>query len=428
MKSYKLVLALVATIACINAFAGTDVAFQKVLSRNGNDNISKGDHDNRVFWSAELKGLAGLRTVTPTDTKKHDRMGNDLTLPRANINMDAVVADYAMAHITLPLHQLYSSEVFDHDEGQAFYNRSGIFSAFDGMTYRPYKYVDEAHVTLGNLHKHPAYFRMGLGRVPFGLYDRNEILVNYTTLFTEIQTVFAQVGFMDASGFFGSGYIFRGLSKASDLNTSDKDGEGHKWDNDGNVNINNGGVSLGYCKNNGNNGFKFVADWLYNYAGALNMVRALTAGRDAFGNTSYHNEVMGLHIGFKGHYNQFDYRANFVTAMKKFHKDAFIFAGYAPRVISGEAGVHYKMGQKASRFAVGYQQTLNLKAAAMPDEMMASIINKSMVTAEVTTEVVKNVTAGVHYALEVPYKDARIAGKRMNNIHTVMISLTTKIA
>lgn len=439
MKLLKIALSLAALITCSSMFASTDVAFQEVLDRNANPYIAKGDHDNRIFWSAMLKGIAGMRTSIPdynftTNKDLHKRTASDITLPRANIVMDAVVNDWTMAHIALSFHrfslnnQNLNLNVTDETSGLTHYNRSGIFSAFDGLSYRPYQFVDEAFVTIGNLHRHPAYMRMGLGRVPFGLYERNQILVNYTTLYTEIQTMYAQFGFADASGIFGSAYVFRGLAKSGDLA-----GNGFEWTNDGKVNINNGGASIGFCKHEGNMGFKAVVDWVYNYYGAVNLFRAVTPNATRTGSKVTYSEVMGLHVGVKGHYNQFDFRANYVTALKKFSDKDVMFKGQRPGAFSAEVGMHFKMGHKPSRIALGYQKVLDSKKAAIAvasggTAMLKGIVHEHRMTADITAEVHKNVTAGIHYAHEIPHAKTIAPTSKAKVVHTLMMSLTTKVA
>lgn len=449
MKLAKIALSLAALTACAGAFSGTDVAFQEVLDRNNNPYIAKGDHDNRVFWSAMIKGIAGARTNGPTQSSNKTAMGMDLVLPRANIYMDAVVNDWTMAHIALNFHQIRfdrSSKdalTFDQTQGLAFYTRSGIFTAFDGLSYRPYKFVDEAFVTIGNLHRNPAFFRMGLGNVDFGLYDKNEVLINWTTLFTETQAIFAKLGFMDASGFFGSVYAFRGLSKLGDITHPGAGAGTGVTDlvNDGYPHINNGGVSLGYCMNHGHYGFKMVVDWMYNMLGGVNLFRTLALG--AVGPTQgaisaqpvTEGEAMGMHVGFKGHYNQFDFRGNFVTTLKRIGKNAFILRTKRPMVWSLGAGVHFKMGHKPSRFGIGFQMSHDLKEAANnagvtvnSSGWLAGIVNEMRGHADWTVEVLKNVTFGAHYAYEHAYEDTVNIKKTPRNVHTFLLSLTTKIA
>ncbi|NQY43178.1 MAG: LbtU family siderophore porin, partial [Legionellales bacterium] len=405
MKLSKIV-TLITLISCGSTFANTDMMFQEVMDRNANPYIAKGDHDNRIFWSAEMLGMIGLRTATTRDDTDKNPMGTDIVLPRANIYMDAVVNDWTMAHMALSFHDLIyaltrggtssndkgtignfrQANTFDETTGNAYQTRSGIFSAFDGTSYRPYKIVDEAFVTIGNLHRHPAYFRMGLGRVPFGLYERNQVLINWTTLFTETQAMFAQFGFMDASGFFGAIYAFRGLPQLDDIRrkTNQVTGENDDEENlrDGFPHINNGGASIGYCMNHGHMGFKVVVDWMWNMLGGINIFRTMALGsytntetddtnqNNQIGNTYsvYYKKIMGMHMGFKGHYNQFDFRGNFVMAMNKFNKNEAVLPEKQPMVWSLGTGVHFKMGYRPSRFGIGFQMTNNLKNAAITDD------------------------------------------------------------
>lgn len=432
-------------IACSNAIASTDVAFQEVLDRNANPYIAIGDHDNRIFWSAKLKGIAGVRTNGPVQNSNKTSIAADLTLPRANIFMDAVVNDWTMAHIALSFHQINFSNssknalTFDQTQGLGFYNRSGIFTAFDGLSYRPYKFVDEAYVTIGNLHRNPAYFRMGLGRVDFGLYDRDEILVNWTTLFTETQAVFAKLGFMDASGFFGSVYAFRGLARQSDILATAPNGTGlTDMVNDGYPHINNGGASLGYCMNKGHMGIKVVLDWMYNWHGGVNLFRALAVGTvttQGLAHSVYESEVMAMHFGFKGHFKEFDLRGNFVMPLRKFNNNEFLLRNQQPMIFSVGAGYHFKMGHRPSRFGLGMQMTTNMKdqannlgATPKATGWVAGIINQQRYHADLTVEVLKNVTTGLHYAYEHAYEDTVAQGRTPRNVHTALLSLTTKIA
>lgn len=451
MKLLKSAFTLAALIACSSATAHTDVAFQQVMDRNANEYIAH-NHDNRIFWSALLKGLVGYRSTldlyenTNTNTI-HKRSVSDIVLPRANIFMDAVVNDWVLARVALSFHGNdlglnagnFSKGARPQNAGNTFYTRAGVFTAFDGLTYRPYKIVDEAYVTVGNLHRHPAYARMGLGRVPFGLYDRNKILVPWTTLMSEVQTIYAQLGVSDASGFNAAIYAFRGLAKHDDLNATKSD-----WRNDGYANINNFGATIGYCMNKNHMGISLVVDWVYNYAGALNLVRAVTT--DAYTNPmtsqvspAYRGDVMGMHVGYKAHYNQFDLRANYVTALKKFKSDESstvrtLFEGSKPGAMSVEGGVHFKLGRMPSRFALGYEHTFNMQndltLRAESSSSLVGIMHEHRISAEVTSEVLKNVTVGLHYALEAPYKRTfnATSDKTEDKIHTALFSLTTKVA
>ncbi len=472
MKLSKIVLKIVfmsvTLITCNSIFANTDMMFQEVLDRNANPYIAKGDHDNRIFWSGELLGIVGLRTAVTRDGADKHPTGTDITLPRANLYMDAVVNDWAMAHLALSFHGLSvgtdvegfrDKNTFDETQGNGMYTRAGIFAAFDGLTYRPYRLVDEAYVTLGNLHRHPAYFRMGLGRVPFGLYDRNQILLNWTTLFTETQAMFAQFGIMDASGFFGAVYAFRGLSQLDDIvRVKDSNGDAQSDGvRDGYPHINNGGISLGYCMNHGHTGIKVAVDWMYNIIGGVNVFRTMALGSKVSSESGevakvYFKKIMGIHLGVKGHYNQFDFRTNFMMAMNKFNKNEAILAEKQPMVWSIGSGIHFRMGYRPSRFGIGFQMTNNLKNAAIDKSAaqltvanakgagwLKGIINQWRVHFDWTTEIFKNVTAGVHYAFEEPYKDTLkktatdISNPnketiRPDKVHTAFISLRTKIA
>jgi hypothetical protein len=450
MKSLKIVFALATVIVCSNALANTDMAFQEVLDRNANEYRAKGDHDRRIFFSALLKGLVGLRTATPRDNATNHPIGADITLPRADLYVDAIVNDWTLFHLAVPFNTINVDNdtihyvTFDETQGLGMYNRLGIFTAFDGLAYRPYKMVDEAYITVGNLHRNPMYFRMGVGRVDFGLYEKNEILVNWTTLFTETQAIFAKVGFMDASGFFGSVYVFRGLSKQNDIDrrrqTDDVDEVDQDGLYDGYPHINNGGVSLGYCMNYGYAGIKFAVDWMYNAIGGVNLFRTLTTskttttvGGNRINLNVYNKEVMGFHVGMKGHYNQFDAKLNFVI-LGKFADEETMLPGRRPIVWSAGSGVHFKVGYRPSRFGVGVQMTKNLKDAAnisgntnTATGWMKGIVHQTRFHVDWTTEIFKNVTAGLHYAFEHPYNDTLRGGKQPKKTQTALVSLTARV-
>lgn len=454
MKFIKLVVSLVVAVSVSTFAAHTGYSdrtssaasphvanMQEVLDRNFNPYFAMNDYYTRIKWSGMVQAMAGVSSVNPEYMRFGEKKTvSDIVLPRADIYMDAMITDWASAHVALSmLTNVRAFEGRDH-VGRAISttSTSGVFARDDASSYRRYHRIDEAVITLGDFNRYPVFFRAGLGRIPFGNYKRNVYPVPLVTIMTETQVIYAQTGFVDKSGINGSVYVFTGSRQAA--------ANGYPSDR---VNINNFGLSLGYCTGESHWGMDIVLDYLYNMAGAVNAFHSL-GEFNAFGASSwngYDKVVGGAHGAIKFWYNGYDGNVSYVTALSEFGTMHTLSPNQRPSALHVEAGYSFPIMEMNSRFGAQYQMSFNGRLAgaaisgfvgpagpkpyaAATDKVSATHgIPEFRVQLDYTVDLCKNLVAGVHGVWSRPYTYTEGDNThRPDDVWTGLLSLTARLA
>lgn len=414
---------------------------QELLDRNYNPFFAQHDFFNRVYFSGLIQANAFFSNLNPNAGRFVDRRtSSDIFVNRANLFVDALVNDWVNAHAAF--------NFLDN-------NSLGVYRVNDEAFYRNFGIVDEATVTVGNLQQYPTYLRAGIGYARYGHYKRNAVPMTLTQALTQTQAALVEVGFVDNSGWNGAIYAFHGNSKR---NTS-------------NPTINNFGLQLGYCWHEEQWGLDLTADYMFNIAGAVNALQPQTTGTavvppallGAFvppgflpagvtvgvpvqlaPNALHYDKVVGgVHLGARGHYNEFDGTVQFTTALRKFGALGPVAANQRPAAVLVDVGYNFPLAGLNSRLGVSYQQSFNAQLpgsrAAAPNQAAATAIaggvgtfnNATLglpehrVQGDLTFDVWKNTQVGAHVIWDNPY---RVAGRRPTSSVTGLLSVQAKIA
>jgi len=136
---------------------------------------------------------------------------HEISVADANLYIDAVVNDWASAHIAL-LYQdngkRNSMEHRHHNNYDDQVNSTGI----RGIN------LDEAFIFIGDNSKTPLWARVGRQYVPFGFYDRHPVTKPLTQFLSETRGTAVTLGLAHDSGFSASVYAFSGLGEESNGN------------------------------------------------------------------------------------------------------------------------------------------------------------------------------------------------------------------
>lgn len=338
------------------------------LDRNQSDFFSQCEWNKRIKMSGYLKISGGKavdvlgrgfndaeHNLTFADDFKNDdhtnvESGDDLWLSRAVLNVDAVLNDWAEAHIAA-----------------LYWNDNNIFNNADAMWYNRFhgKFqtqangngnklpIDEANLVIGNFAQSPIFFRLGRQYLDFGWFDKAEQVASLPHMFSQGLHDAVQVGFVDVSGFSGSFSFFSTVDRGDNKNANvtgsqDRPEEG----------INNFVVSLGYALDNGTFSLDAKVDYLrdifgvdyfdgYNGNGILGMTPAGQGNGGAWSRPNGiasgtgwmrpDNNTSMWAVTVKGKFGDFDGIGQYVGASEDLDKDIWTVGGDGTEA-NGQAG------------------------------------------------------------------------------------------
>lgn len=253
---------------------------------------------------------------------------SDITLNNSNVSLDFKPADWVRGHIELT--------------GGDYSNSS--FS------------IDEAYATLGKLQDNGFFLSAGREYAPYGYYgDPHPLTPSLMQSLSQVNATMVDVGFAQPCGFYGSGYLFRGVLKAPSMTGATV--------TNNNANVNNGGLDVGYNWNNNQMGFSLGAGWLYNISDVAAILPDLTR---------YSKNVGGLALHAEGFTGPFDANITYVGALSRYNTTDGIIplvyqgSGAAPKAVGGQVGYGFNTMGHENRVALGYQQSYQASAIGLP--------------------------------------------------------------
>lgn len=479
---------------CLSSQALSETSLANILYHNQSDSITRATANKPIAWSTKVVGVIGGKTAPTSASETELTYATGVTVSRANLYLDTLVNPWVSAHVALSLQDLSAlpngqeslgnAENFSYESSQqpsTVFNvplqmlskQGGLFYVNDSNTFRTYKPLDEAHITVGNLSRHPAYLQMGIGRIDFGCFDKDAVVANWTALFAETQAAFVKLGFIDASGFFGSIYAFNSFPQYSkyafvpeNIREIGVAAGSINLQIDAYYKINNGGATFGYALERGHISLRASAAYMHDLFGSnlfqsmyggIQYRRSYIAGienitsrtisdlasmtyklYDSIQKTAL-DRMSGLHGSLNLSYKQFDMQINAITTVKKIMRNqTVLFVNDThPVIASVDFGMNTKLGSRDIRLAAGAQMTHGLQEAisliftqnqrtASVSNLLHNIINEYKLQGSATIVLAKGLSASLHYIAEIPYKGTLGQGRdqRARVIHKGFLSLT----
>lgn len=241
--------------------------------------------------------------------------------------------------------------------------------------------VSEAFITLGNLDKTPFYASAGQMYVPF-VFDNNIMITDTAVKVlgkTKEQPLI--LGFTGVNGLYGSVYAFNGDSYVSNNHT-----------------INQWGTNLGYVFKGSHDFYTdFGVGFIANMADAEGMQNtpsgSTKSGFMTFGGFSDSEQLKNrvpaadahLFVGIgekpdKHSYNPFAIVAEYVAATTSFDRQDLSFDGHGatPRAIDVQGVHNFKIADKPSYFAIGYDHSWEALGLNLPEQSFFTTFGVSL--------------------------------------------------
>jgi hypothetical protein len=212
-------------------------------------------------------------------------------------------------------------------------------------------YIDEAHVTLGKTEDIPFFLTGGKIFAPFGDYSTNMIQDPLTQTIGEINEAGVIAGFTQ-SGITGTVFSFNGVDQGD-------------ADND---TINGFGASLAYSYESEDVNLATGISWVNSIASSSGISDVLL--RTVDDEIMLTDEVAGLSVYVSGNYGAFSFITEYTTALDSFAVTDLAYGdeGAEPRAWNTELAYTTALFDKATVWAVGYQQTWEAVALELPEQ------------------------------------------------------------
>lgn len=255
-------------------------------------------------------------------------------------------------------------------------------------------FVNKGFLTLGNLNEFPLYLTAGQFYVPFGQYSSFMISSPLTVSVGRTKARAILLGYRAKStdGLYGSVYGFKG-----DSSTQSEAGRINQW-----------GANVAY--DFVGQGFKLTlgTSYINNMADASGMQdNGLGNGFKGFGASSatemLQHRVPGADVQAKLSVGQFVLLGEYLTALNSFDSADLMYnnSGAKPTALNTEVAYIFKIKDKPSSFALGYGQTSEALALALP---------KARYSAALSTALWKNTIASLEYRHDVAYDTHAVGG------------------
>lgn len=233
-------------------------------------------------------------------------------------------------------------------------------------------FVDDAFISVGELHTFPIYATVGQSHIPFGLYSTSMVSAPLTQSLARTKARYFALGYSNPTpeGLYGSIYTFRGESATA--TPSDR--------------INQGGINIGYKYHNDQIVAHAGGGLIANIADSEGMQAngGSDAGFTGFGASSANEELAHLVPAADVHASvgcgPFRVGAEYITALRDFDAGDMTFndQGARPQALSIEGSYSFQAYQKPSSFAIGYQQTKEALALLLPEHRLLATVNTSI--------------------------------------------------
>ncbi len=272
-------------------------------------------------------------------------------------------------------------------------------------------FVNKAFLTLGNLNQLPVYLTAGQFQVPFGQYSSFMVSSPLTVSVGRTKARALLLGYhpKEDKGLYGSLFTFKG-----DSSTASNSGRVNQWG----ANVAYDFVGQGYK-------FTLGSSYINNMADAAGMQsNGLSGGFTGFGANSnteiLQNRVPGVDVQGKLTVGSMVFLGEYLTATRSFNMADMTYnnQGAKPSAMNLEAAYLFNIAGKPSSFALGYGQTGEALALALPKQRYSAVWNYSYW---------KNTIASLEYRHEIAYGAGDIAsGKNIAMNYTNMPMLGNK--
>lgn len=228
-------------------------------------------------------------------------------------------------------------------------------------------FVDKSFITLGNQRLIPAYFTAGQYYVPFGRYSSNMISSPLTQIIGRSKARAVLLGYhpIEDHGLFGAIYGFR-----SDSGPSHGQGGVNIAYNFAHEDLISGEIGAGYISTMADaNGIQSNGSGV-NFMG----LNATAATENIFNRVPAADLYANFDIG------RFSWVNEYISAVRGFSDYAVTFNGNGaqPRAFNTELAYHFKIYSKPTSIAIGYAQTSQSFAFALPRRRYSAVINSNL--------------------------------------------------
>lgn len=316
-----------------------------------------------------------------------------ITLPTANLNIDANLGPWASAHVALVYTAGSSPAV------RTFRKVNRINNNFD---------VQDAYATIANFSKSPFFIRAGQQFLPFGRYHLYPITISLTQVLSQTSAPSAQVGFISKSGFYASGYAASGKNKVTDSNR---------------VKINVFGAELGYQNLNNAVGYDLGLGYLSNMAD-VNSIRDVIND-----NGGYVKSVGGVSFYGDLYAGPFGFGLRYVSALSRFDSADYAYTndgvkrGAKPSAAGLHADYNFMTWGHNSRINVGYQwssEAHNTATGVSHDNITVLPSHRWLIGYGVN--IIRHVALGLQFYQDKDYKVRQGGTGKHDNVVTARIS------
>ncbi|MDF2866996.1 MAG: uncharacterized protein K0S11_466 [Gammaproteobacteria bacterium] len=271
-------------------------------------------------------------------------------------------------------------------------------------------FVNKAFLSLGNLNQFPLYLTAGQFQVPFGQYSSFMVSSPLTVSVGRTKARALLLGYhpKENKGLYGSLFTFKG-----DSSTENNSGKVNQW-----------GANLAY--DFVGQGFKFTlgTSYINNMADAVGMQsNGLTTGFTGFGKNSateiISDRVPGADVQGKLTMGPVVLLGEYLTATRAFNAADMTYntQGAKPSAMNFEAAYLFKIADKPSSFALGYGQTGEALALALPKQRYSAVFNYSYW---------KNTIASLEYRHEIAYGAGDVATGKNNTMDYINMPMLGK--
>lgn len=266
-------------------------------------------------------------------------------------------------------------------------------------------FVNKAFLTLGNLNQLPVYLTAGQFQVPFGQYSSFMVSSPLTVSVGRTKARALLLGYhpKEDKGLYGSLFTFKG-----DSSTTSNSGKVNQW-----------GANVAYDYVGQGLKFTLGTSYINNMADAVGMQsNGLTTGFKGFGESlateTLKDRVPGADVQGKLAMGPVVLLGEYLTATRAFNAADMTYnnQGAKPRAMNFEAAYLFKIADKPSSFALGYGQTNEALALALPKQRYSAVWSYSHW---------KNTIASLEYRHDIAYGAGDVAsGKNIAMNYTNM--------
>jgi hypothetical protein len=319
----------------------------------------------KISDSVTLSGLVEVEFAAGDDFVGENF--NKFDLATVELGLDAKATDWAAGHILLKYE--------DGDDEDHFF-------------------IDEATIILGDTEKFPLLLTAGKFYMPFGNFETHMIQDPLTLEIGEINDSGVSLGF-EASGFIAAVYGYKGMNETGASDT-----------------IKGYGAMTGYKYEQDETSFNAGVSWINNIADSDG---AIADAFDGAGLDAIDDFVNGLGAYIGAGFGSVSFFGEYVTSLDSFSVSEIAYTGYGakPSAWNSELAYTIELLDRATVFAVGYQQT---------DEAVALGLPKSRCSGAARMEILPTITLSLEYAYDDDY-DLEDGGSGENaNVFTTQLA------